>query len=160
MQSNTAGDYQLISVCKQINAESGSQSSVQVCPNALNFMSSIVLVQAPDRTLLSWESCFRWVVQSQGPRPRQGPPVLLPNPWSRPSQPGCPIKLKTTSGKQEQWNGDNSVFLIFFISSQTQGGLETFSALDEHISGFTAAPAAAGGSFSTFSRGLVPFWKQ
>lgn len=57
---------------------------------------------------------------------------LSPNPWSRPSQPGCPIKVKTTSGKQEQWNGDNLVFVMlafmkeisFFF--QWHGDLETF----------------------------------
>lgn len=107
--------------------------------NALNCMSLIVLVQAPDRTLLSWEPCFQRIVQSwqrlwgplvnaAEPRPHQGPhspfirscsASLSPNLWSRPSQPGCPVKVKTTSGKQEQWNGDNSVFLMLLLIKET-----------------------------------------
>lgn len=93
--------------------------------NALSWMSLIVLVQAPDRMLLSREillsnhSSSSGVHRSarQSKRPHQGPrsASLSPNPWSRPSQPDCPVKIKTTSGKQEQWNGDNSVSLSYFL---------------------------------------------
>lgn len=126
--------------------------------NALSWMSLIVLVQAPDRMLLSREillsnhSSSSGVHRSarQSKRPHQGPrsASLSPNPWSRPSQPGCPVKIKTTSGKQEQWNGDNSVSLSYFLFKKTLSPFScffsetgrmrdfTFATLDEYIFGF------------------------
>lgn len=140
---------------------------------ALNSVSFIVPIQAPDRTFLPWESCvfspssnhssrsgvFGSTPQSHGLTRDVGrhpldsySATLSPNPWSWPSQPGRPVKVKTTSGKQEQWNGDNFVFLMLFlikenpvnppllclISLPQRGRLSnlTFSGLDETFSGF------------------------
>lgn len=145
----------------------------------------IVLVQAPDQTHLSL--VFAELsnhgsssgVKAAEPRPRKGPHspsihsvFLLPNPWSRPLQPGCPVIIKTTSGKTRvvKWwqlcvfnaTSHKRNSHSFYFISQRHGGLETlhFQPWMRHFQVSTAVPVAARGCFfSTFSRGLVPFWK-
>lgn len=150
-------------------------------------MSLIVLVQAPDRMRLSWKSCFQWVVQSEQqlwgpsvdaaePRPRQGThspfirsccASLSPNPWSRPSaarlsRKNKNYKWKTRAVKWRQLCAFNVTTyketppLPPLFSLTETGRLRgfTFSALDEYIFRFPRL------SFSTFSRGSVPFWKN